>query len=182
MLCQVDLGPKSLGSGAVGGLNIASLCMWRFSRRPSRLAKPFSPGWCGVGGGGWYREKEATASLFSFSLLFGKKACEVICLKEPVPENRTIWHPTNAMKIQHFWESLLFAAQGVQMRSGKVAGGFSPWVIFFLYFYFFYFLTTQREQLNCILLGRFEGCLPRKMLKSEWQSQWNNISPYENNL
>lgn len=53
------------------------------------------------------------------------------------------------------------------MRSGKVAGGFSPWVIFLSLFLLLLFFNSQREQLNCILLGRFEGCLPGKMLKSE---------------
>ena len=76
MFCQVDLGPKCLGSGAVGWPQYCILVHVDIFKMAFSVFKAFLC-WGGVGGGGWRREREATASLFSFSLLFGKKCVRV---------------------------------------------------------------------------------------------------------
>lgn len=78
MLCHVDLGPKCLGSGTVGGPQYRIPVHVDIFKMAFSACKAFLC-WGGVGGGGWCREREATASLFSFSLLFGKK-CVRLCV------------------------------------------------------------------------------------------------------
>lgn len=153
---------KVWGLGLWGSLYIIFLWVWTLSGWPSWLSRP-SLCWGGVGGGGWYREREAAAPFFHLLCFLVKKNLKLYVWNNQFQKR----HPTNAIKTKHFWDSLLFVsiAWGVQVRFGKVAGGFSPWVIVCLYFCFFYFLTTQREQLIYILVGRFEGCLPSKMLQ-----------------